>query len=73
MEMIKKEKEVKKMIKRKGQSVLEYVLILSVVIGAVIFAAAKFMKPAVEQGYEDAGSTMENATGKFSSMIGGGN
>ena len=59
-------------MRRKSQSVLEYVLILAVVVGGVVVAATKFVKPAVDKGFEDSTSAMENATSKFSSQFGGG-
>lgn len=56
---------------RKGQSILEYMIILAVIVGAVI-VGAKFMKSSTEQGLTDATEAMESSTGKFKDQIGGG-
>ena len=56
------------MKRRKGQSILEYVIIFAAIVAAVIFAATKFIKPAVETGMEDAAGAMETATGRLSSV-----
>lgn len=60
------------MSKKKGQSILEYVIVLTVIVAGIAYAAAKFLKPAVEGGINNtaksiAGSTVRlpgaNATG----------
>ncbi|MCF7872880.1 MAG: hypothetical protein K9L80_01565 [Candidatus Omnitrophica bacterium] len=56
---------------KKGQSILEYMIILAVIVGAVI-VGSRFMKDSTEQGLTDATEAMESATGKFKSQIGGG-
>ena len=55
---------------KKGQSILEYMLILAVIIAAVIIGAKTIIKPAVEQGLTDAGDAVTTSTGKFKSMVG---
>lgn len=35
-------------MRRKGQSTLEYVIILTTIIAAILFAATQFIKPRVE-------------------------
>jgi len=55
---------------KKGQSILEYMLILAVIVAAVIIGAKTLVKPAVEQGMEDAAGAMEDSTGRFRSMVG---
>jgi len=57
-------------MKLKGQSILEYMLILAVIIAAVIIGAKTLVKPAVEKGMQDASDAMETSTSKFGSMIG---
>lgn len=57
---------------RKGQSILEYMIILAVIVGAVI-VGAKYMKSSTDQGLQDATDAMESSTGKFKDQIGGGN
>ncbi len=46
---------------RKGQSILEYVIILTVIVAAIAFAAAKFIKPGVEKGLEQSQNVIEGA------------
>ena len=58
------------MLMKKGQSILEYMLILAVIIAAVVIGAKTFIKPAVEQGLDDASSAMTTSSGKFSTMVG---
>ena len=47
---------------RKGQSILEYVIVLTVIVIAVALAANTLIKPAVNQGMDDAAKTIKNAT-----------
>ena len=49
----------------KAQSILEYVIVLTVIIAAIIFAATKFIKPAAEKAMEDAATAITDATGKL--------
>lgn len=50
---------------KKGQSVLEYVIVLTAIVAAVIFAAGKFIKPAVEQAMSDSATSIKSATAKL--------
>jgi uncharacterized protein (UPF0333 family) len=50
---------VEKMSKRKGQSTLEYVIILTAIIAAIVFAAATFLKPKVESSLDHVTTQME--------------
>lgn len=52
--------EVKKMISRKGQSTLEYVIILTAIIGAVILAATRFVGPRVQNSMDSITQKMED-------------
>jgi len=47
------------MSKRKGQSTLEYVIILTAIIAAIVFAAATFLKPRVESSMGHVTNQME--------------
>ncbi len=58
--------------KRRAQSILEYTLILSAIIAGIIFAARSMVRPAVEQSFTDATTSMNRMTGKFNSQLGGG-
>ncbi|PIQ87730.1 MAG: hypothetical protein COV73_02580 [Candidatus Omnitrophica bacterium CG11_big_fil_rev_8_21_14_0_20_43_6] len=44
---------------RKGQSTLEYVIILAAVVGAII-AAGALLRPRIRDSYDDLGEKMEN-------------
>lgn len=50
------------MRRKKGQSILEYVIVLTVIVAAIAAAAGTAIKPALNQNYTDAGDTMKNAT-----------
>lgn len=47
---------------RKGQSILEYVIVLTVIVIAVALAANTLIKPAVDKGLDDAAKTINKAT-----------
>jgi uncharacterized protein (UPF0333 family) len=47
------------MSKRKGQSTLEYVIILTAIIAAIVFAAATYLKPRVESSLDHVSGQME--------------
>lgn len=49
------------MVKRSGQSTLEYVIILSAIVLAIL-AARPIIKNAVNQGITDATTSMQDAT-----------
>lgn len=51
--------------KRKGQSILEYILVLTAIVGALVWAAAIIIKPAVQRGMTDAQTGVENVAGKL--------
>ncbi|MDP3042655.1 MAG: hypothetical protein Q8N62_08065 [Candidatus Omnitrophota bacterium] len=53
------------MRKKKGQSILEYVIVLTVIIVAVAVAAKTFIAQGVNKGLEDAKKTIEYATGQL--------
>lgn len=57
-------------LKRKGQSTLEYVVILVGIVIAVM-AAQKFMKTKVEKMGKDAGNAMDKATTTFTDTLDG--
>lgn len=48
------------MFKKSGQSTLEYVLILTAIVGAIIITATKFVKPKVEGSVEHVSTQMED-------------
>lgn len=54
---------------RKGQSILEYMVILAVIVAAVI-AGAHFIRTGTQDGLSDASSAMQRSTSGFSNRIG---
>jgi len=54
------------MLKKKGQSTLEYLLVLTAIIGAIIIAATKFVKPQVEGSLEHVSNEMGKQVDKIS-------
>lgn len=52
--------------KRKGQSVLEYVIILSIVIAAIVLFAQGTLKTKITGSLENAANQMEGMTNKIS-------
>ena len=50
------------MRRKRGQSILEYVIILTVIVAAIAVAATQFIKPAVEKGLEDSQRSIQGAT-----------
>lgn len=53
------------MLTKKGQSTLEYVIILTAIVGAIIFAATSFMKPRVQDSLDHVTGTMNNTVQKI--------
>ena len=47
---------------RSGQSVLEYVIVLTAIIAIIILAATNFIRPAVQQSMTDASGSITRAT-----------
>lgn len=50
---------------RKGQSILEYVIVLTVIVAAIAVAAGSAIKPAVEHSMDKAASSIETAVDKL--------
>jgi Flp pilus assembly pilin Flp len=51
---------------RKGQSTLEYILVLTAIIATVILFSGKFLKDRVKGSLEDVSQKMEDQTKKIS-------
>jgi hypothetical protein len=49
----------------RGQSILEYVLVITVIIGVILFAAVSYIKPAVNKTLTDADIAIKNVAEKF--------
>lgn len=51
--------------RKKGQSTLEYVLVLSAIIAAIIFATFMFIRPRLQNGLNSVTNTMASALNKI--------
>lgn len=59
------EQEEAAMRTRAGQSTLEYVLVLAVIVLAIVAAAAGPIRRAVDGMFNDSAANIENATGRL--------
>jgi hypothetical protein len=50
---------------KRGQSILEYVIVLTVVVAAIAYGANQFVKKAVEDGVDDAAGAVDDATNRL--------
>jgi len=53
------------MRRKKGQSILEYVIVLTVIVAAIALAAATLIKPSMNKAFDDMGKTINFATNKL--------
>lgn len=53
------------MCRKKGQSVLEYVIVLTVIVAAIALAATSLIKPAVNKALDDSAKSIKDATGRL--------
>lgn len=53
------------MRRRKGQSILEYVIVLTVIIAAIAYAAKTYLKGGIETGFSNAGAAINYSSGKL--------
>jgi uncharacterized membrane protein len=53
------------MRRRKGQSILEYVIVLTVIVAAIALAAGTMIRPSLNQAMNDIGKTINTATNKL--------
>ena len=53
-------------IKKRAQSVLEYVLVLTAVVTCIIWAASTFIKTSVDDGITNAGKAIGSVADKIS-------
>lgn len=50
---------------KKAQSTLEYIIVLSAIVGVILYAAANWIKPAVEASLNNANTAIGKAAGKL--------
>ena len=60
------------MLNRKGQSTLEYVIIITAIIAAVILGATTFLKPRVESSLDHVTTQMQSGVERVQFGGGGG-
>ena len=46
----------------KGQSILEYVIVLTAIVAAIVVAATTFIKPAIDGSLDNASKSMKGST-----------
>lgn len=59
------------MRKKRGQSILEYVIVLTVIVAAIAAAATSLIRPAVNRALGDAANTINGATSRLPGAGGG--
>jgi Flp pilus assembly pilin Flp len=50
---------------KKGQSVLEYVIVLTAIIAVIVAGAATVLRPAVQNTLNSSGQTIQNAAARL--------
>lgn len=63
---------MKKVLSRVGQSTLEYVIVLTAIVAAILLAASQFIKPSVNRVYSEASGAMNTSSSYFANSVGGG-
>lgn len=53
------------MCRKRGQSILEYIIVLTAIVAAIIIAAGTFIKPAIDKGLKDTAESIKASTGKL--------
>ncbi|MGE5280502.1 MAG: hypothetical protein ACM3L6_07165 [Deltaproteobacteria bacterium] len=61
---------MKKLLCKAGQSTMEYVIVLTAIIAAILFAAVTFIKPSVNRVYNQTSSTMDTQSSFFLNKVG---
>ncbi len=52
-------------VEKRGQSTLEYIIVLTAIIGVIIYAAAKWIGPAAQKTVTEAETAMGTAADKM--------
>jgi len=55
--------KMKRLFSKKGQGTLEYVIIWTAIVGAILYAGTRFLKPAVQDA-------LEQTSGKITTEVG---
>lgn len=54
---------------KKAQSTLEYVIILTAIVGAIIYAAATYIRPGVESSYKNVNESIQATAANLTAKI----
>lgn len=52
-------------MRNRGQSILEYVIVLTVIIAAIAYGATNYLKPGIEQSFQNINKTIVGASEKL--------
>ena len=63
-------KNMRKVLSKVGQSTLEYVIVLTAIVAAILFAATQFIKPGVNRIYDETGTKLNDTATVFANKIG---
>ncbi|MFA5039179.1 MAG: hypothetical protein WC732_05825 [Candidatus Omnitrophota bacterium] len=61
---------MKKVLSRSGQSTLEYVIVLTAIVAAILFAATQFIKPGVNKIFSETGYKLNDTSDVFMNKVG---
>ncbi len=53
----------------KAQSTLEYIIALTAIVGVILYAAATWIKPAVQQTITDSDTALNNTANQFTTKV----
>ena len=59
-----------RMRRRRGQSTLEYILVVAAILGAIIGVAILAMQPGVNETLKESGEVVKAAAGKLKTSLG---
>ncbi|MDD5019655.1 MAG: hypothetical protein PHH75_00705 [Candidatus Omnitrophica bacterium] len=61
---------MRKVLSKAGQSTLEYVIVLTAIVAAILFAATQFIKPGVNRIYDETGQKLNDTGTIFANKVG---
>ncbi len=57
------------MCRKNGQSILEYIIVLTAIVAVIIVAAGTIIKTAITKGFTDTAESIKASTGKLPGAI----
>ncbi len=63
-------RNMRKVLSKVGQSTLEYVIVLTAIVAAILFAATQFIKPGVNRIYDETGTKLNDTATVFANKVG---